>query len=195
MKLPKWMAVALLLAVATHGSLASAGIIPGSVSEIIVESRNGQNNAWYSQAGAWADSGSKSSADGLTGTASTFSSNAFDDRSFTAAPDFGAGGLFEVYVTAAANFNANQPVSVVHAGGTANFDADLSSGVTNAWKLLGTWNFAPGFGGSVTISSNGAGGNVIRGDGFLFAQVVPEPASLALVGLMGLGLGCVRTRR
>lgn len=49
------------------------------------------------------------------------------------------------------------------------------------------------FGGPSNLASAGGGANFdnIR----LGYYAVPEPASLALVGLMGLGLACVRTRR
>ncbi len=172
----------LALSVGAPGAMAS--IIPGSVSETLVESRSGgQNFAWYSQVGTFSNSTSKSTAAGVTaGIGSTFSSNAFTGRSFTAAPDFGAGGTFEVFVTAAANMNVDQLLTVVSSSGTDNINVDLSSGVTNAWKSLGTWTFGPGFSGSVTIATNGAGGNVVRGDGILFAQLpnVPEPSTILL---------------
>jgi PEP-CTERM motif len=181
-------AVAGSLVVLCSLSSARAGIIAGSISETIVESRSGgQNVAWYTQAGTWANSTSKSTASGVTaGIGSTFSSNTFTGRSFTVAPDFGAGGLFEVFVTMAANMStADQPISVVHSGGTANFNADLTSGTANAWKSLGVWTFGPGFSGSVTIATSGLGGNPLRGDAVLFAQFpnIPEPSTIFLAAL------------
>jgi MYXO-CTERM domain-containing protein len=198
MRIKRLLCAAMAAAAMSCGASSWAGhIISGSVNEIIVESRSGgQNFASYSEAGTWADSSSKSTAPGVTGgIGSRFSSNAFTGRSFTAAPDFGSGGLFEIFVTAAANMNVDQPITVVHSGGTDNFNADLSSGVTNAWKSIGTWTFGPGFGGSFTLASNGAGGSVIRGDAVLFAQLIPEPGTfvLAAAGVFGLALG--RRRR
>ncbi len=178
-----------LAAVSLGSSNLMAGVISGSINEIIVESRSGgQNFAAYSQAGTWADSSSKSTAPGVTaGIGSTFSSNSFTGRSFTVAPDFGAGGEFEVFVTMAANMTtADQPITVVHAGGTDNFNADLTSGVANAWKSLGTWTFGPGTSGSVTIATTDLGGNPLRGDAILFAQyAVPEPSTI-LLAVFGL---------
>lgn len=159
-------------------------IVAQAQATIVVESRDGQNNAWLTTAGTWANSGSKSTAPGLTGTASLYSSNAYTGRSFTVAPDFGSGGLYEVFVTAAADMGA-QPVTVVHTGGTDNFVADLTTGVANAWKSIGQWTFNPGFGDSVTIASHGAGGAVLRADAVKF-EYIPEPASLLLLALGGL---------
>jgi hypothetical protein len=50
------------------------------------------------------------------------------------------------------------------------------------------------FGGPSNNSSTGGGANFddIRLE---LANIVPEPASLALVSLMGIGLGCLRTRK
>lgn len=49
------------------------------------------------------------------------------------------------------------------------------------------------FGGPSALSSSGGGANFdnIR----LGYYAIPEPASLALIGLMGLGLGCIRPRK
>jgi len=156
---------------------ASAAIlVMGSIAQaatIYVESRSGgQNFASYSQAGTWSTSTSKSTAAGVTpGIGSTFSSNAFTDRSFTAAPSLPLAGTYQVALTAAGNMNANQPVAITHASGTANITPDLSTGVANAWKVLGSWDFNSGAGTSLKLSSSGVGTAVIRGDAVRFTLI------------------------
>lgn len=169
--------------------LALAGLLCATAqADFIVESRSGgQNYGWFSQAGTWANSSSKSTAEGVTaGIGSTYSSNAYVDRWFMAAPDFPEAGPYEVLITAAGDMNV-QTVTVEYAGGTDTFDADLTSGVANAWKSLGTWTFDSGLGGSVKVATTGAGGAMVRGDALKFVYI-PEPATLALLGLGGLFL-------
>jgi hypothetical protein len=109
---------------------------------------------------------------------------------------------FTGLVNDAGNPIANSPVAGWHTyrleldGATATFTLDLNGDgningtvvvpvVFNGAAPLNTVRLGLG------LSSAGGGANFDN----VSLAVVPEPASMALVGLMGLGLACVRTRR
>ena len=80
-------------------------------------------------------------------------------------PDLPAAGKYEVRVAYSANANraTNVKVSVAHAGGTAEkkIDQKKKPPIDGLWVSLGTFEFAKGKTGSVTISNDGADGFVI----------------------------------
>lgn len=85
---------------------------------------------------------------------------------------------------------------VIHDGTNATFTLDLgSTGIINATEVLAAaWN-ANGvdsirLGGPSNLSSAGGGGNFDN----VSLVVIPEPSTLALLGLAGLGLVAIRRR-
>jgi hypothetical protein len=81
------------------------------------------------------------------------------------APDLPAAGKYEVRLAYSANANraSNAKVTVAHAGGTAekSIDQKKKPAIDGLWVSLGTFEFAKGKGGSVTVSNDGANGYVI----------------------------------
>jgi hypothetical protein len=80
-------------------------------------------------------------------------------------PDLPAAGKYEVRLAYSANANraTNVKVSVAHAGGAAEKTVDQKKkpGIDGLWVSLGTFEFAKGKGGSVTVTNDGANGYVI----------------------------------
>jgi FAD dependent oxidoreductase len=80
-------------------------------------------------------------------------------------PTIETAGKYEVFVSYSAGNNraSNAPVTIIHAGGTATIRVDQRkpAPVAGTWKSLGTYEFAAGKAGSVTISNEGADGHVI----------------------------------
>ncbi len=80
-------------------------------------------------------------------------------------PDLPVAGKYEVRIAYSANANraTNVKVSVAHAGGTAEktLDQKKKPGIDGLWVSLGTFEFAKGKSGSVTVSNAGADGFVI----------------------------------
>ncbi|AWM39338.1 Xanthan lyase precursor [Gemmata obscuriglobus] len=80
-------------------------------------------------------------------------------------PDLPAAGKYEVRVAYSANANraSNAAVTVTHAGGATEKTVDQKKKppIDGLWVSLGTFEFAKGKGGSVTITNVGADGYVI----------------------------------
>ncbi len=75
---------------------------------------------------------------------------------FTFTPNLPKAGIYEVYLQHPANATRSPavPVSVTHLDGTTIRAIDQRSN-GGTWRLLGTWRFAAGSAGSVTVSTQG----------------------------------------
>ncbi len=142
----------------------TVGPVVAAGSDIIIESHDALGaittpGNGYSQSGSWFGPGStaKSTAPGLFGMNSEFSSSATADASFTVTPNIAVAGLYDIYVTTpgAGSVNAaNSTYSITHVGGPTNGTIALTAANTgDQWALLASGiQFAAGTGGSVTIS-------------------------------------------
>jgi hypothetical protein len=198
-----------LSAVLLSTPLASAGIIiPSSVSETIVESRSGgQNFAAYSEMSitnnTWANSTAKSTAAGLTGgIGSRFNSNSFiggQNVWFQVAPTLPtAGGTYEVYVTVTTASGAITMTSNIATTGGSGLPASTTAFSTaesgNKWGLVGTLTLDAGVNNPTVRFHETANSLRFYADGVLFAEVVPEPATIVLIGIACAGMLTGRRR-
>ncbi|MDF2835533.1 MAG: hypothetical protein K0Q63_1173 [Paenibacillus sp.] len=110
------------------------------------------------------------SAGWLTGTVGTdkYGVNYFHDGNagkgakwITFAPDLPEGGTYEVYMAWPEHFNraTSIPVDIVYNGGSDVVSIDQTDN-GGEWNLLGTYTFAAGSGGSVTLRNDGTTGHV-----------------------------------
>lgn len=66
---------------------------------------------------------------------------------------------------------SNVPISIAHAGGTANVTWNMQQGSTHGFAVeVGEWRFAPGGTNTVTLSTTGTNGKVIA-DGVAFVKI------------------------
>jgi hypothetical protein len=124
----------------------------------------------------------------------------------------GESGTYRVYITWPATGNANVAGSTVTVTSNIadivlnpvdqNSDAPNNTpsgaGGRNKWLLIGEVPLTAGNTYTVNMTSNsGATFVAQRVAGVMWERmpVIPEPASLALVGLAGIGLACLRTRK
>ena len=192
----KLFSVAVLTTIATT---VSAAIIPGSLSETIVESRSGGLNfADYAEHGggfpdSWANSTAKSSAPGVTaGIGSRFNSTAGFGAWFEVSPTLPTtGGIYEVYATttsASGSITATTAVAVTGGSGLPLETPAFGTTSQNAWALIGTLKLDSGVDTPVVRFSEVTHSNRFYADAILFAEVVPEPATLALASMSMIGL-------
>jgi PEP-CTERM motif len=223
MKVRVSLVAALALAISSYGTIAVAGpIIAHSISETMVESRSGgQNFAAYSDSGAgfpnsWANSSAKSTAPGTTQTncpgASCVGSRFNSDAGIGGAATWfqvnptlpTAGGLYEVYVTVTHQSGDMAVTSgITQTGGsglpatTNAFSVDAVNQPGNLWNLVGTLQLDAGLNNpTIRFDEQALGaGDRFYADAVLFAELVPEPASFALIGLGLTGLFAMGRRR
>jgi len=162
----------------------TVGSVTASQTEIIIESHTpaGAVNAiGFSQAGAWnGNSTVKSTAPGLTGLNSEYSSNATLTASFTVTPTIAVAGLYDIYVTTPSSGSvnaANSAYSIAHVGGPTTGTIALTQANTgNQWRLLASGiQFAAGAGGSVTISEAAPQTDRFYADAVKFVLQGPAP--------------------
>lgn len=123
-------------------------VTPG-IGDIYIESRSdGKNFNSYAENGVWADTDSKSTAEGLTAEGSRYMSMSFPSRRakfYLPTPQ--AGGEYDVYVT--------YPQGTANGRWWVNSVSGLVGGVTdsinqsqdpNTWVNLGRYQLQPGFG-------------------------------------------------
>ena len=118
--------------------------------DYIVESRAGGSNPTnYSETGALADSGAKSTAAGCTAGigcryGSTYRSVAGEKHGIFKGT-IAVAGYYEVFTTWGNGTNRRTPIrhTVSHADGTANVDIDQAA-EANIWKSLGIYRHAQG---------------------------------------------------
>lgn len=132
---------------------------PAGVDDILIESRQGgQNVAWYTESGSFADSAATCTAPGCTANigsryGSTYRSVAgLKEASF--APNIIYAGPYEVFVAWPAGPNRRATIlhRVIHTQGTTEFNLDQSQ-TANVWVSLGTFSFAAGNAGRVVVSN------------------------------------------
>jgi len=136
-----------------------AASIPASADEIIVDNAD----PGFKSEGTWtADSGGNDFKDGSVWATSTSAGDAANTATWT--PDIKTAGTYDVYEWHGDDPNSDHatkaPFTVKSDDGTKTIMVNLQ---TNAgkWNLLGTFNFAAGNGGNVSLSSSGADGNVL----------------------------------
>lgn len=165
---------------------ATVGPVSPIGSEIIIESHTPAGTitgagAGYTQSSGFSLSTAKSTAPGLTGVSTEFSSNAALTSSYTMTPTIPAEGRYDIYITtpSASSVNAaNSLFSITHADGASNGTVALTSANTgNQWRLLASdIRFLAGTGGSVTISENGPQADRFYSDAVRFVRrVTPAP--------------------
>lgn len=156
----------------------------GPIQTFIVESRaGGQHFDWFSQAGTWANSTSKSSATGTTaGIGSLYTYLGYANRIVTYSFMPTTTASYDVYVTWVTSSNACSSAkhTVTHAGGTSTvYKNQLTGG--NTWVLLGRYNFnAWTTYGVSQYSSGSSGGTIIRADAVKWQIVGPQPPTITL---------------
>lgn len=86
-------------------------------------------------------------------------------------PDLTGAGSYQVFMRWPAGWNraTNTPVTITHAGGTATTTVNQKED-NNVWVPLGTFNFAAGTAGSVTVGTANTNGHVIA-DAVKFTSV------------------------
>lgn len=157
------------------------------VDQLLIESRSGgQNHAWYSEEGVWADNANTSGAAGVTaGIGSRYGSTyrsvaGLKKANFT--PTLTAPGQWHVYATWPAAINRRGPIlhRVVHAGGVAEIDVD-QAGQADMWYDLGAYTFNAGTGGYVQVSNENIdlSGSMYAG-AVRFVKVGSEPVPPAI---------------
>lgn len=126
---------------------------------IIIESRTGgQNHAWYSESGTWADAGASSSAPGTTpGIGSRYGATLTSIAGVKVAtftPQIASPGEYRVFTTWPSGASRQTPIlhRVTHANGIATIEVDQTAPASQ-WLDLGTYTFSNGNAGSVSISN------------------------------------------
>jgi hypothetical protein len=156
----------------------------GTTGNIYIESRaGGLNNAWYSETGGWADSGTDCTAPGLTGTIGQRYGSTYRSVAGTKAAQFTPlitnPGEYSVYVAWGAGSNRRNPITykVTHTGGIDETHLDQAA-VANQWVLLGTYTFTAGTSGYVEVSNEDidVAGNMFAA-GAMFEPVASEKVS------------------
>jgi uncharacterized lipoprotein YddW (UPF0748 family) len=129
----------------------------------------------YSQSGSWYGPGStaKSSAPGLSGSGSEFSTNASLDASYTLTPDIEYAGDYDIYVTTDNERSidaASSTYSITHPGGpTTGIIALTAANTGDKWTLLASNIYlATGTGNLLTISEGAPQGDRFYSDGVKF---------------------------
>lgn len=109
--------------------------------------------------GSWIDSTSVS---GFHGTGYLHDGASSAGKSLTFRPTVAESGHYEVYAlwTSEQNRASNVPVDIGHSNGTSTLVVDQRTGGSR-WNLLGTFPFAAGTDGTVTLRNSGADGYVI----------------------------------
>jgi hypothetical protein len=137
-----------------------------AVSEIIVDTDNPLDAAYVTRSSGWTASTTVNQYNGV---------NYYQDgdtrdgtKSVTFAPDLPATGTYDVYLmwTSGTSRASNVPVTVTHTGGTAIESVNQRT-YGGQWRLVDTYAFDAGLGGSVTLSNSGTDGYVIA-DAVLF---------------------------
>lgn len=136
----------------------------GVVSDIILESRDAAGTLMSSPtyvevAGDWADSSSKSSATGLTGSGARFSAVGPSSDTSVMTPNILTTGTYEVFATFGQSGNANNVRYIVkHATGSADvYLNQVPDSTSNLWHSLGSYSFHSGQNaavGSVTVDES-----------------------------------------
>lgn len=138
-----------------------------------------------------------------------------DNTTFTAGQDLGNGnlatgetggasGLYNVYATWPVSDNISALPTTYSISGDS-LTAELvvnqnqaATGLGNGWVLVGQVDLSVGNSYVLTQSSGVPPAYVsMRSAGVMFeaaGAVIPEPASIMLIGLAGIGLACMRTR-
>lgn len=130
-----------------------------TATEIIIESRtDGKNHYFYSESGAWADSGATCSAEGTTpGIGTRYGSTYRSKAGLKIAiyrPHIWTAGKYDVSVTWGPGGGRQNPITykVTDTEGVKKILLDQSS-AADEWISLGTFSFETGSGGSVEISN------------------------------------------
>lgn len=127
--------------------------------ELIIESRfPGKNHPYYSETGAWGDSGADCATTGTTpGIGMRYGSTYRSVAGLKVAifrPVLGLSGLYEVSVAWGPGGNRRNPIThtVVDADGLTTYALDQSA-TANEWVSLGRHRFEAGSGGHVAVSN------------------------------------------
>src|ERR1035437_954785 len=130
-----------------------------SADEIIIDN----SDPSFKSEGNWTEAtGSNDFKDGTTYASGTSAGDAASTATWT--PDIKNAGMYDVYEWHGDDPNSDHathaPFTVKSDDGTKTIMVNLQTN-SGKWNLLGTFNFAAGKGGNVSISSSGADGNVL----------------------------------
>ena len=130
-----------------------------SADEIIIDN----SDPSFKSEGNWTEAtGSNDFKDGTTYASGTSAGDAASTATWT--PEIKNAGMYDVYEWHGVDPNSDHathaPFTVKSDNGTKTIMVNLQTN-SGKWNLLGTFNFAAGKGGNVSISSSGAGGNVL----------------------------------
>jgi hypothetical protein len=153
---PAEPAPAVAPAVVSTPAAASAPAVPG---EIIID--NGDPS--FKSEGSWTSgSGGNDFKDGSAYASGTLNTDPANTATWT--PDIKTAGSYDVYEWHGDDPNSDHatkaPFTVKSDDGEKTILVNLQTN-SGKWNLLGTFNFAAGNGGNVSLSSNGADGNVL----------------------------------
>ena len=163
------VAVTAPAAVAAPAAASTSASASASADEIIID--NGDPS--FKSEGNWTEaSGGHDFKDGTVYASGTSASDAANTATWT--PDIKTAGMYDVYEWHGDDPNSdhatNAPFTVKSDDGTKTIMVNLRNN-TGKWNLLGTFKFAAGKGGNVSVSSSNADGNVLA-DAVKF---VPHP--------------------
>jgi hypothetical protein len=132
---------------------------PASADEIIID--NGDPS--FASSGNWIEaSGGNDFKDGNVYASATSAADAANTATWT--PDLKTAGTYDVYEWHGDDPNSDHatkaPFTVKSDEGTKTIMVNLQTN-SGKWNLLGTFNFAAGNGGNVSLTSKGTDGNVI----------------------------------
>ncbi len=151
------------------GSLQGQGL----TSDVVMDSENVTQNGTVTFNGAWTANTTNATRRGANTLYHTTSSSTSYSVTFT--PILPVAAAYQVFVwyNSSSSYASNVPVTVVSADGTSTITVN-QQGNSGQWVQLGTFRFAQGSSGSLTVATPKVASSTVSADCVRFLQVDPQ---------------------